>query len=126
MIGQFCSRSGAELALKGPYRSLGMLSRERGVAMAAIFRRVSVSSVVQIGAAGREARKREGLSQTELAARCSVGRRFVSELESGKPSAHLGKAIDVLDGLGLALILAAGAPQMPPASPPPLARPGRP
>ena len=65
-----------------------------------------------IGSVVREARKAQGLRQEELAAVANVGRRFLSELESGKPGAQLGKVVDVLNALGLDMTL---SPRMPPA-----------
>lgn len=49
----------------------------------------------------RSARKAAGLRQDELAAASGVGLRFLVELERGKGTSHLGKALQVLDTLGL-------------------------
>ncbi len=49
----------------------------------------------------REKRKASGLTQTEAAALCGVGTRFLSELENGKDSLQIGKVFKVLTGLGL-------------------------
>lgn len=51
----------------------------------------------------RLARKKQGLSQTELAGISGLGRRFISELEQGKPTAQVGKVILVLNVLGVSL-----------------------
>lgn len=51
----------------------------------------------------RSERKLLGLTQESLALHAGVGRRFVSELETGKPSLHLSKLLMVLDVLGLKL-----------------------
>ena len=48
-------------------------------------------------------RKRLGLRQSELAALCGVGTRFVSELENGKPSIEIGRAFHVAALVGLEL-----------------------
>ncbi len=48
----------------------------------------------------RTARKAAGLRQYELAGAAGVGLRFVVELEAGKPTAQLGKALQVLRALG--------------------------
>lgn len=53
----------------------------------------------------RAARKAHGLAQAELAGLAGTGPRFVSELERGKPSAEMGKVLDVLAVLGLRLVL---------------------
>jgi HTH-type transcriptional regulator/antitoxin HipB len=55
------------------------------------------------GSAIRRARKGQGLSQVELAARAGVGRPWLSELETGKRTAELGRALSVLNALGLAV-----------------------
>ncbi len=55
------------------------------------------------GSAVRRARKVQGLSQVELAARAGVGRPWLSELETGKRTAELGRALLVLSALDLAI-----------------------
>ncbi|MBV9990291.1 MAG: helix-turn-helix transcriptional regulator [Alphaproteobacteria bacterium] len=59
----------------------------------------------EFGSAIREARRRQGLRQDQLAAAANVGVRFVIDLEAGKPTAQLGKTLDVLKALGLPLSL---------------------
>ncbi|WP_134771955.1 helix-turn-helix transcriptional regulator [Ornithinimicrobium flavum] len=67
-----------------------------------------LSTVRDLGAAVRRARRVAGLSQQALADRAGVSRQWLSRLESGKgPSAELGKALDVLAALGLAVDLVA-------------------
>ncbi len=56
-----------------------------------------------LGRLVREARKAQGLSQDELAGLTNVGRRFIGDLENGKETAQLGKALHVLMGLGVSL-----------------------
>ncbi|MBP6133458.1 MAG: helix-turn-helix transcriptional regulator [Candidatus Microthrix sp.] len=55
------------------------------------------------GAAIRQARTEQGLTQVELAASAGVGRPWLSELERGKRTAELGRALAVLSALGLAM-----------------------
>lgn len=55
------------------------------------------------GSAVRRARNDRGLSQVELAARAGVGRPWLSELETGKRTAELGRALSVLSALDLAV-----------------------
>ena len=62
---------------------------------------MKVYSASDVGAAVRAARKAEGLTQRELAEACGCGVRFVSELENGKPTIELGRAIRVLNTLSL-------------------------
>ncbi|NKI35161.1 helix-turn-helix transcriptional regulator [Wenzhouxiangella sp. XN79A] len=62
----------------------------------------------QIGEAVRARRKALGLTQIEAAGLCGVGERFLRELELGKPTVQMGKALQVLSGLGLKLSIEAG------------------
>lgn len=55
------------------------------------------------GSAVRSARKDQGLSQAELAAKAGVGRPWLSELENGKRTVELGRALSVMSALGLAV-----------------------
>ena len=63
----------------------------------------SVQTSRAFGSAIRRARKEQGLTQEELAARAGVGRPWLSELETGKRTAELGRALSVLSALGLAI-----------------------
>ena len=58
-----------------------------------------------IGAAIRRARRDRGLSQAELAARAGVGRPWLSEVESGKRTAEIGRILLVVSALDLAVAL---------------------
>ncbi|MBM3549971.1 MAG: helix-turn-helix transcriptional regulator [Alphaproteobacteria bacterium] len=60
------------------------------------------SSPRAIGALVAAERIRQGLTQQELAGLADVGVRFLVELEAGKETAALGKAIQVLAALGIA------------------------
>ncbi|HEY7372231.1 MAG TPA: helix-turn-helix transcriptional regulator [Polyangia bacterium] len=64
-----------------------------------------IGNVGQIGAAIRDKRRALGMRQAELAALSGVGVRFLSELENGKPSAEIGRALTVLHRLGLDLLI---------------------
>ncbi len=57
-----------------------------------------------IGKLVRKSRKEQGLSQTEAAGYLNVGTRFLSDLENGKPTIQLEKALHVLSGLGFKVI----------------------
>lgn len=57
-----------------------------------------------IGKLVRKARKDQGLTQVEAAGFLNVGTRFLSDLENGKPTVQLEKALDVLKGLGFQII----------------------
>lgn len=65
---------------------------------------IALTTPTQIGAAIRSARTREGLTQSQLAERAGVSRRWLITLESGRSErAELGKVLDTLDALGLDL-----------------------
>ena len=57
-----------------------------------------------IGRLVRKSRKDQGLTQAEAAGYLNVGTRFLSELENGKPTVQLEKALHVLKGLGYQII----------------------
>ena len=59
----------------------------------------------EFGAAIRAARKAQGLRQDQLAGATGVGTRFIVDLEAGKSTAQLGKALAVVAALGLQLTL---------------------
>lgn len=62
-----------------------------------------IATSKDIGSLIRTERKRQGLTQTELAGLCCVGLTFLSNLENGKQTAELGKALNVLTVLGIDL-----------------------
>ena len=53
----------------------------------------------------RTTRKAQGLRQDELAGAAGVGVRFIVDLEAGKPTAQLGKALQVLEALGCQFVI---------------------
>lgn len=55
----------------------------------------------ELGRMIRSERRRQKLRQGELAALVGVGNRFLSDLENGKPTVELGRAMQVLTMLGL-------------------------
>lgn len=57
----------------------------------------------QIGAAIRTRRKQLKITQKELAMTCGTGLRFIVDLEKGKPTCQIGKTLQVLQALGLAI-----------------------
>lgn len=51
----------------------------------------------------RNERKKQNLTQTELAGLCNVGLRFIVDLEKAKETCQIGKVLKVLDVLGINL-----------------------
>jgi HTH-type transcriptional regulator/antitoxin HipB len=56
-----------------------------------------------IGAFIKERRNTLGLTQEELARRCEMSRKWVVEIEKGKPGAALGQVLRAIRVLGLCL-----------------------
>ena len=76
----------------------------------AIERRISTVAHV-FGSMVRSRRKAMRIRQDQLALATGVGRRFVIDLEAGKPSCQLGRSLLVAKALGLDLTnIAASAP----------------
>ena len=66
---------------------------------------VVVRSSEDIGRVVQVRRAELGLLQLDLAGRARTGNRFIVELERGKPTLQLQKALDVLSSLGLEVVL---------------------
>lgn len=62
-----------------------------------------ITTVKQLGLLIKVTRKTNGLTQKELAAACGTGVRFIQELEKGKSTCSLGKALGVVSMLGIKL-----------------------
>jgi transcriptional regulator with XRE-family HTH domain len=60
-----------------------------------------IMTVADIGAVIRKKRKEDRLTLADAAALCGVGYRFMSDLENGKKTIQLGKALHVLQSMGL-------------------------
>ncbi len=58
----------------------------------------------KLGQIIKNKRKSLGLTQTQVALACGVGLRFISDLENGKASCHIGKALLVIESLGLNIV----------------------
>ena len=69
-----------------------------------------------IGDIVRATRKATGLRQFELAGAAGVGLRFIVDLEAGKPTAQIGKTLQVLHALGCFVDIV--PPPAPPQAPP--------
>ncbi|MGC2810625.1 MAG: type II toxin-antitoxin system Y4mF family antitoxin [Bradyrhizobium sp.] len=63
----------------------------------------TITGSQDLGKVIREERKEQGLTQEQLAGLTGVGARFVGELEAGKDSCQLGRALQVAAALGLSL-----------------------
>ena len=63
--------------------------------------RTNITNAKDFGLAVRAARKELGLSQAQLAQRCGCSQRFVSQVERGKSTAELERALRLLVELGV-------------------------
>ena len=68
---------------------------------------MKIVDTADLGQAVRETRRSQGLRQPDLAGAAGTSVRFIVELEKGKPTIQLGKALHVLRMLGLQLEVAA-------------------
>ena len=62
-----------------------------------------ISNAREFGATIARARKALGLTQRDLALAINTGERFIVELEAGKPTAQLGKALAAAKAVGIRL-----------------------
>ena len=69
-----------------------------------------IDNVEALGALVRTVRKAQGLRQPDLAGAAGTSVRFIVELERGKPTAQVGKVLDVLRQLGIEVALDDGEP----------------
>ncbi|HYQ16273.1 MAG TPA: type II toxin-antitoxin system Y4mF family antitoxin [Polyangiaceae bacterium] len=67
------------------------------------------SAAKRIALVVRQRRKRLGVTQQALAQMAGCGLVFVYNIEHGKPSLRFDKLLDVLDVLGLELVVSAGS-----------------
>mgnify|MGYP002387303533 CR=1 FL=1 len=70
-------------------------------------------SPAEVGALVRSARKEQSLRQDELAGVAGVGLRFIVDLEAGKPTAQIGKVMQVLRTLGYVIEISAPGERRP-------------
>jgi y4mF family transcriptional regulator len=64
---------------------------------------MKIKTTEQLGMAIRTRRKQLKVTQKQLAMTCGTGLRFVVDLEKGKPTCQIGKTLQVLQALGLAI-----------------------
>jgi len=59
-----------------------------------------ILTIEQLGETIRARRRQIGVTQKELAMTCGTGLRFIIDLEKGKPTCQIGKALQVLQAVG--------------------------
>lgn len=65
---------------------------------------MNIESASDLGALIKKVRNAQKLTQPELAGACGVGLRFIVDLEKGKPTCEVEKALLVANMLGIKLI----------------------
>jgi len=65
----------------------------------------SLTTPEELGAAFRAARIARGLRLEDLALAAGVGRRFLGELERGKPTVRLAETLRVAEALGVSITM---------------------
>ena len=68
-----------------------------------------IQSTAELGQLARERRQQMALTQLDVAGLSNTGNRFIVELEQGKPTLQLQKVLDVLNLLGLEVVIRAKA-----------------
>ncbi len=66
---------------------------------------MAIRSVEHLGTLIQGVRKEQGLTQLDISGLAHTGNRYIVDLEKGKPTIQMQKAIDVLELLGLELIV---------------------
>ena len=69
------------------------------------MKHIELKTVKEIGTLVRNERKRQNVTQLQLAGLAGTGIRFVSDLENGKGTIQIQKLLDVLNALGLGLYI---------------------
>lgn len=62
---------------------------------------MKITNVENLGALIKEARKKQGLTQTDVAIACNVGLRFIVDIEKGKETCQIGKVFQIVNMLGI-------------------------
>lgn len=65
---------------------------------------MNIESANDFGTLVKKVRNAQKLTQSELAGACGVGLRFIVDLEKGKPTCEIEKALIVANMLGIKLI----------------------
>lgn len=64
-----------------------------------------IRSVEDLGGLIQRVRKEQGLTQLDISGLAQTGNRFIVDLEKGKPTIQMQKALGVLELLGLELVV---------------------
>jgi y4mF family transcriptional regulator len=62
---------------------------------------IRIRSTEELGAVLKVRRKKQKMTQSDLAALAGTGVRYIVDLENGKPTARIGPALKLIEWLGL-------------------------
>ena len=65
----------------------------------------TIQDCAALGRKVRELRRAQKVTQAQLAGLANTGVRFISDLENGKETCHLGKMLRVLETLGVDMLI---------------------
>ena len=66
---------------------------------------VKIKSASDLGNLVRKFRESQKMTQADILGLANTGNRFIVELENGKPTVQFQKVLDVLDALGLEILI---------------------
>ena len=72
---------------------------------------VPIRTTVDLGVIVRQRRRKLALNQVDLAGLGNTGNRFIVDVENGKPTVQFQKVLDLMDLLGLEVVVRAKASQ---------------
>ena len=64
-----------------------------------------IQNTAELGRKVRELRRAQKITQAQLAGLANTGIRFISDLENGKETCHIGKVLRVLETLGVDMLI---------------------
>ena len=64
-----------------------------------------IQDTAELGQKVRELRRAQKITQTQLAGLANTGIRFISDLENGKETCHIGKVLRVIETLGVDMLI---------------------
>ena len=64
-----------------------------------------IQDTAELGRKVRELRRAQKITQAQLAGLANTGIRFISDLENGKETCHIGKVLRVLETLGVDMLI---------------------
>ena len=65
----------------------------------------TIQDCAALGRKVRELRRAQKITQAQLAGLANTGVRFISDLENGKETCHIGKMLRVLETLGVDMLI---------------------